>query len=365
MKKSALLVTMLTISLALGGCGLDDSPEIRAMNLQTGEIEIFPPDQDLPPGYMLCPDEECTISNQVPCEALGGEVCELNPKCRLKVLWCDGGSDIVPETSGGSAGASDEDPANMEDPPLMPHPEICEVACLTIGPLLCEELSDPLDCQARSDCEWSQAMCPSCLVSSDGSTADCECSSSCHTKQAPICQDLDQQACSVRPDCQWEQRDCPPCEDATMCSCPSNGCMPNQSQVCPPMAGAYPVCVDGSEPIPVYDAMGCLTHYDCGTVPGCPPVEMPAIGCESGAPLIPVYDEAGCVVNWQCPNTALQPCQRTGCSGQVCAAEEVATDCMWSEQYQCYDQAICGVTANGTCGWIDTPEFMECMETFN
>ena len=142
--------------------------------------------------------------------------------------------------------------------------------------------------------------------------------------------------------------------------------MPSQSQVCPPIASAYPACTAGNKPVPVYDAMGCLTHYQCSDDPVCPPVEMPAIGCEGGAPPLPVYDEAGCITSWQCAGTSSpSACKRTGCSGQVCSDQDVATDCMWAEYYQCYDLAICGMTSAGSCGWIDTPEYTSCMESFN
>lgn len=370
MKKSNLIIVTLSISIITWGCGQGDLSEVKARNLETGAIETFSSDEEIPQGYMVCPDEDCRVSNQVPCESLGGEVCELNPDCRLKVLWCTGGSDALPDSEGSTPGSSgsegsDNRPSGADPASPSAPSESCEVACVTIGPLQCEELADTQDCQARADCEWAQGICPNCPVTSDGADPSCECSSTCQTKQAPICLDLDQQSCDTRPDCQWEQLECP-CEDNTMCTCSDSACVPSQSQVCPPMAGSYPVCTNGAEPVPVYDSMGCMTHYQCSDDPVCPPAQMPAIGCENGAPPIPVYDAAGCITSWHCTGTtAPSTCKRTGCSGQVCSDQDVATDCMWAEHYQCYDLAICGMTADGNCGWINTPDYTNCMENFD
>lgn len=54
-------------------------------------------------------------------------------------------------------------------------------------------------------------------------------------------------------------------------------------------------------------------------------------------------------------------CRRTGCSGQVCAGEDVATTCEWMPEYACYAQAICEPQADGECGWTITPEAAACL----
>ncbi|MGK4002598.1 hypothetical protein WMF31_08240 [Sorangium sp. So ce1036] len=56
------------------------------------------------------------------------------------------------------------------------------------------------------------------------------------------------------------------------------------------------------------------------------------------------------------------PCVVSGCSGQVCADEDVATDCAWREEYACYQElGVCERDASGACGWRETPELAACL----
>jgi eight-cysteine-cluster-containing protein len=56
-----------------------------------------------------------------------------------------------------------------------------------------------------------------------------------------------------------------------------------------------------------------------------------------------------------------KPCFKTGCSGQVCADEEVITTCEYRTEYDCYKTAKCERQANGKCGFTDTPELRRCL----
>ena len=56
-----------------------------------------------------------------------------------------------------------------------------------------------------------------------------------------------------------------------------------------------------------------------------------------------------------------KPCFKTGCSGQVCADEDVATTCEFRPEYECYRTARCERQANGRCGFTDTPELRRCL----
>ncbi|PON12673.1 hypothetical protein C2W62_38395 [Candidatus Entotheonella serta] len=56
------------------------------------------------------------------------------------------------------------------------------------------------------------------------------------------------------------------------------------------------------------------------------------------------------------------PCQSTGCSGQICAETAVMTTCEWRAEYACYQTAVCKQQANGQCGWTETPELLECLD---
>jgi eight-cysteine-cluster-containing protein len=57
-----------------------------------------------------------------------------------------------------------------------------------------------------------------------------------------------------------------------------------------------------------------------------------------------------------------KPCFKTGCSGQVCADEEVVTTCEYRPEYACYKTAKCERQANGKCGFTDTPELRRCLK---
>ena len=55
-------------------------------------------------------------------------------------------------------------------------------------------------------------------------------------------------------------------------------------------------------------------------------------------------------------------CIVTGCSGQICASQEMYTTCEWLPEYACYHSATCEVQADGACGWTMTDELITCLE---
>jgi len=57
-------------------------------------------------------------------------------------------------------------------------------------------------------------------------------------------------------------------------------------------------------------------------------------------------------------------CVISGCSSQVCGEEEIATDCMYREEYACYQKAKCEKQATGKCGWTLTPDINACLEQY-
>lgn len=60
----------------------------------------------------------------------------------------------------------------------------------------------------------------------------------------------------------------------------------------------------------------------------------------------------------------VQQCVVGGCSGQLCVSpgseNDIATTCEYSELYGCYKEAICEPQRDGTCGWTQTQEFLQC-----
>ena len=326
--------TLVFAIVLLAACGGTEEPvPVTARNLSTGEIQTFGSAADVPSDWTVCSDATCSVPSQVPCESLGVKVCTLQPECRLKTLWCMGAT-----TS--DDGSSDSGSADGGSPPSA---ETCEYACIPQLPLLCEELADQKSCAARTDCEWLQGACPA-LACQEGQ--DCPaCPFSCQTKQPPLCSALDEQACKGRSDCQWDvPQVCPACVGGPACECKPS-CKPATK---PPACGPS----------------------DCGPAPA-----MPNTLCSDGktvagptgkclpAPTTSSTSTAKCA--WEvltCPETPTT-CVRTGCSGTICASESKATTCEWSDYYQCYNLAVCGVT-NGSCGWIQTPDFVACLAKY-
>ena len=54
-------------------------------------------------------------------------------------------------------------------------------------------------------------------------------------------------------------------------------------------------------------------------------------------------------------------CRSTGCSGQVCADEDVITTCEARKEYACFKQSVCERQADGQCGWRETDELKLCL----
>lgn len=57
-------------------------------------------------------------------------------------------------------------------------------------------------------------------------------------------------------------------------------------------------------------------------------------------------------------------CVITGCSSQVCADEEVITDCLYKEEYICYQKATCERQDDDQCGWTITKDIQACFKQF-
>jgi hypothetical protein len=57
-------------------------------------------------------------------------------------------------------------------------------------------------------------------------------------------------------------------------------------------------------------------------------------------------------------------CFATGCSGEVCADEPVASTCEFLPEFECYRDASCERQPDGPCGWTPTPALEECLKAF-
>lgn len=79
----------------------------------------------------------------------------------------------------------------------------------------------------------------------------------------------------------------------------------------------------------------------------------PAARCGNDAPAPPSRPSA---------DAAVTRCRVTGCSGQLCADEDLASTCEWREEYACYRSARCERQADGRCSWTMDPALRECLE---
>lgn len=60
-------------------------------------------------------------------------------------------------------------------------------------------------------------------------------------------------------------------------------------------------------------------------------------------------------------NTAAE-CYVGGCSSQLCTDQpDMASDCMYREEYACYQTATCERQSTGQCGWTETNELRACI----
>ncbi len=64
------------------------------------------------------------------------------------------------------------------------------------------------------------------------------------------------------------------------------------------------------------------------------------------------------------PTPEVTTCKIAGCSGELCLdfkAPDVATTCVFKEEFACYQDATCEVQEDGKCGWTLTPVMQECL----
>ncbi len=57
----------------------------------------------------------------------------------------------------------------------------------------------------------------------------------------------------------------------------------------------------------------------------------------------------------------LEECRATGCSGQICAEEEIMTTCEFLPEYACYKTAKCERQSDGQCGWTSSEKLVVCL----
>ncbi len=70
-------------------------------------------------------------------------------------------------------------------------------------------------------------------------------------------------------------------------------------------------------------------------------------------------------VGW-CESSPPNECVRTGCNGEICANQPMASPCVALPEFACYREVgICEVQPWGQCGWTPTPELDDCLSQFD
>lgn len=223
---------------------------------------------------------------------------------------------------------------------------------------------DQVACASDCDCDPSlacndgvcQRMGRMNLCGLDECTSNADCADDEYCKidyTQPVCDCVNcpcaipRGTCEPRPEVRTCDDDAD-CQDGEYCGCGSD---PN----CP----MCDVCLFQCMPRP-HDG-SCDSDAECPAGQQCnfyyPPCAPPPD--ESDFALPPACEPIGV-----CEDVRPQGCVVTGCSGQICAAQEMASTCEWHDYYQCYRLAICDYGADGACGWQKTDAFVECMERY-
>lgn len=55
-------------------------------------------------------------------------------------------------------------------------------------------------------------------------------------------------------------------------------------------------------------------------------------------------------------------CHVGGCSSELCTDKEnVASPCIFKQEFACYRSAVCEPQDDGACGWSQTPQLTSCL----
>lgn len=194
----------------------------------------------------------------------------------------------------------------------------------------------------------------------------CECPPGWGITEAGLCERCPEDCCGPGEAC---HADWPPCEPPRDCCPRGELCFMVLPPCEPPLECCPPgqICEPGMEPCPI---ACCPDNARCTPeIPPCPPEPRCCpLGALCGPLDLPPCDTTCCAPGQVCPDV-LPPCGEvpeacvvTGCSGQICADQHLASTCEWLPEYACYRAAECAPQPNGSCGWTPSAELQECIE---
>lgn len=112
--------------------------------------------------------------------------------------------------------------------------------------------------------------------------------------------------------------------------------------------------------------IGCGSEFTSEICPeGWYDMKTSQVTCVPGSELLMRrYDDTTCARCAPAPECVTDAdCMRTGCSGEICAAEERPSPCIFKPEYACYAApfASCRCDA-GACGWAQSEALVACLE---
>lgn len=269
----------------------------------------------------FCPKAPCVISADGTvtcppctgqCEATGPAPCSANADCAVgetcEILTCGDGPCIIDPATG------------VETCP--PCSGVCTPGDGVVG------------CQADSECKPGTVCsieCPVCI------TSPCPCIGSCIEPTVPPIP---------------EPYECRQDSDCKSGSCAIEYCTKIACQPGLPCPICFGYC---KEPTPTDQ---CQTDKDCAQGETCVLGPCPLAPCV----LDPATGDAICPPCYGTCKASTPSCVVSGCSGQICASEPMASTCEWKDEYACYPLATCAPDASGACGWQKTDAFVACIE---
>lgn len=376
------------------GCyGDQDCP--AGTHCNAGEVCLPPP--GCKPGmacpavcYGQCVADSGGCDSDADCKA--GQVCQWAP---CPMIWCEPGTECDPYPCPTEGTCVDVEPPPYEcssdadcGPDAFCAFEVC-ADCYCADGTYC----DPAGCGCWGHCEaYEPPPPPPIPCNYDG---DCPAGTTCQCGMDPSCP-----MCAV---CYFQCLPAPELKCASDADCGAGqfceiemcsgcACAAGMPCDCPPEPSCVGTCKDLPEPVPCDADGGCPagTVCECGPIPGCPECDACLMQCVPAPELVCEVDSdcpagqacvlgpcplAPCSPEWcpPCYGTCqdVQPppppskCVVSGCSGEICAEQPMASDCSWDPAYECLKYSQCGNYApDGSCGWAKTPEYQKCMTQF-
>lgn len=304
-------------------------------------------------GYCVAEQKACSADYDCP----AGQVCQMPP--------------YMTEN-----GVMDCCPANSDMPCLMIYP-MCEGVCVPAATEICgngydddgnglvdEGCGTQTECVSDSDCQWYETCWMPLYGGADPAApyACCQPGMMCYPEMPP-CEPTGG-VCVLAAGYCWSNADCAAgqvCEGATTCP-PGAYCLVAAGPgKCAPDYPTEEICGNGMD-----DDGDGLVDESCGNV--CADGQVCAEGeiCIEETSCPDCYDEdpaclMPCMIQYVCVPEKPDVCVVSGCSGQICAPEPMASTCEWLPWYACFQVAVCEQQANGGCGWTPNAEFKQCM----